>query len=171
MIKYDSSQGEKIMNITIEYAYDRLDIIKTLFREYADALGIDLQFQDFENELLKLPDKYALDDGRLYIAYVDGEVAGCIGLRRFDDTRCELKRLYIRPPFRHLGLGKQLSLRIIYDARQIGYRYILLDTLSSMTPAMNLYQKLGFEEISAYYHNPIKEAVYILQKSSMICFH
>ena len=62
--------------------------------------------------------------------------------------------------FRSLGLGKQLSLRIIHDARQIGYRHILLDTLSSMTPAMNLYQKLGFEEISAYYHNPIKEAVY-----------
>ncbi|MDP2813747.1 MAG: GNAT family N-acetyltransferase [Erysipelotrichaceae bacterium] len=148
------------MNITIEYAYDRLDIIRTLFREYAGSLGIDLQFQDFENELLKLPDKYALDDGRLYIASVDGEVAGCIGLRRLDDTRCELKRLYIRPPFRHLGLGAMLSLRVIHDARQIGYHHILLDTLSSMTPAMNLYQKLGFREIPAYYHNPIEEAVY-----------
>ena len=148
------------MNITIEYAYDRLDIIRTLFREYTDSLGIDLQFQDFESELLKLPGKYALDDGRLYIAYVDGEVAGCIGLRRFDETRCELKRLYIRPPFRHLGLGKLLSMRIIHDARQIGYHHILLDTLSSMTPAINLYQKLGFEKIPAYYHNPIEEAVY-----------
>ncbi len=148
------------MNITIEYAYDRLDIIRTLFREYANSLSIDLQFQDFEKELLRLPDKYALDDGRLYIAYVDGNVAGCIGLRRFDVTRCELKRLYIRPAFRHLGLGVLLSLKIIDDARQIGYHQILLDTLSSMTPAMNLYQKLGFKQIPAYYHNPIDNAVY-----------
>ena len=156
------------MNITIENAYDRLDIVKTLFREYADSLGIDLQFQDFENELLKLPDKYALDDGRLYIAYVDGEVAGCISLRRFDTNQCELKRLYIRPPFRHLGLGTLLTLRIINDARQIGYHQILLDTLSSMTPAMSLYQKLGFTKIPAYYHNPIHEAVYFCMDLNQI---
>ena len=148
------------MNIVIEYAYERLDIIRTLFREYANSLGVDLQFQDFENELNRLPDKYALDDGRLYIAYVNDEVAGCIGLRRFDANRCELKRLYIRPAFRHLGLGVLLSQKVITDARQIGYDKILLDTLSSMTPAMNLYKKLGFQEISAYYHNPIEEAVY-----------
>lgn len=148
------------MNIIIEHAYDRLEIVRTLFGEYADSLGIDLQFQDFENELSRLPDKYALHDGRLYIAFVDGEVAGCIGLRRFDSTRCELKRLYIRPAYRHLGLGAQLSLKIIDDARLIGYHQILLDTLSSMTPAMNLYQKLGFRQIPAYYHNPIKDAVY-----------
>jgi ribosomal protein S18 acetylase RimI-like enzyme len=148
------------MNIVIEYAYERLDIIRTLFREYANSLGVDLQFQDFENELNRLPDKYALDDGRLYIAYVNDEVAGCIGLRRFDANRCELKRLYIRPAFRHLGLGVMLSQKVITDARQIGYDKILLDTLSSMTPAMNLYKKLGFQEISAYYHNPIEEAVY-----------
>ena len=92
------------MNITIEYAYDQLDVIKILFGEYVESLGIDLQFQDFENELSHLPDKYALEDGRLYIAWVDGLPAGCIGLRRFDDTRCELKRLYIRPAYRHLGL-------------------------------------------------------------------
>lgn len=160
------------MNITIEYAYDKLDIIRTLFREYSDSLGIDLQFQAFEKELANLPDKYALDDGRLYIAYVDGEVAGCIGLRRFDDTRCELKRLFIREEFRHLGLGQQLSLRVIDDARQIGYQQILLDTLSTMTPAMNLYRKLGFSQIAAYYHNPINEAVYfgldLSQKDSIV---
>jgi N-acetylglutamate synthase-like GNAT family acetyltransferase len=93
------------MNISIEYAYEQLDIIRSLFKEYVDFLGIDLQFQDFEKELENLPDKYALEDGRLYIAYVDGEVAGCIGLRRFDDTRCELKRLFIREPYRKHGLG------------------------------------------------------------------
>jgi ribosomal protein S18 acetylase RimI-like enzyme len=160
MIKYESLNKEIPMNITIEYAYDRLDIIKVLFGEYVDSLGIDLQFQDFENELARLPDKYALDDGRLYIAWVDGHPAGCIGLRRFDETRCELKRLYIRPAYRHLGLGQRLSQKVIGDARQIGYHQILLDTLSSMTPAMNLYQKLGFKQIPAYYHNPIEEAVY-----------
>jgi putative acetyltransferase len=160
MIKYESLNKELTMNITIEYAYDRLDVIKILFGEYVESLGIDLQFQDFENELSRLPDKYALEDGRLYIAWVDGLPAGCIGLRRFDDTRCELKRLYIRPAYRYLGLGQRLSQKVIDDARQIGYQQILLDTLSSMTPAMNLYQKLGFKEISAYYHNPIEEAVY-----------
>jgi ribosomal protein S18 acetylase RimI-like enzyme len=148
------------MNITIDYAYEKLDIIRTLFKEYAQSLGIDLQFQAFEKELANLPDKYALEDGRLYIAYVDGEVAGCVGLRRFDANRCELKRLYIREKYRHLGLGQQLSLKVIDDARQIGYQQILLDTLSTMTPAMNLYRKLGFRQIAAYYNNPIREAVY-----------
>ncbi|PKM64330.1 MAG: GNAT family N-acetyltransferase [Firmicutes bacterium HGW-Firmicutes-20] len=148
------------MNITIDYAYEKLDIIRTLFKEYAQSLGIDLQFQAFEKELANLPDKYALEDGRLYIAYVDGEIAGCVGLRRFDANRCELKRLYIREKYRHLGLGQQLSLKVIDDARQIGYQQILLDTLSTMTPAMNLYRKLGFRQIAAYYNNPIREAVY-----------
>jgi ribosomal protein S18 acetylase RimI-like enzyme len=148
------------MNITIEYAYDKLEFIRILFQEYAEGLGIDLQFQDFEKELQRLPDKYALDDGRLYIAYVNNEIAGCVGLRRFDDHRCELKRLYIRPAFRNQGLGQLLSLRIIEDARKIGYKQILLDTLSSMEGAMHLYKKLGFTQISAYYHNPIEEAVY-----------
>ena len=148
------------MNISIEYAYEQLDIVRTLFKEYVDFLGIDLQFQSFEKELENLPDKYALEDGRLYIAYVDGEVAGCIGLRRFDDTRCELKRLFIREAYRKHGLGLRLSQQVIDDARQIGYQQILLDTLASMTPAMNLYQKLGFRQVSAYYHNPISDAVY-----------
>jgi ribosomal protein S18 acetylase RimI-like enzyme len=148
------------MNITIEYAYDKLEFIRILFQEYAEGLGIDLQFQDFEKELQRLPDKYALDDGRLYIAYVNNEIAGCVGLRRFDDHRCELKRLYIRPAFRNQGLGQLLSLRIIEDARKIGYKQILLDTLSSMEGAMHLYKKLGFTQISAYYHNPIEETVY-----------
>ncbi len=148
------------MNITIEHAYDHLDIIRTLFTEYAAGLNIDLQFQDFKRELDRLPDKYALPDGRLYIATVDGMIAGCVALRRFDKTRCELKRLYVREPFRHQGIGRDLSLKVIGDAKEIGYGQILLDTLSSMESAMNLYQSLGFRQIEAYYHNPIENAVY-----------
>ncbi len=148
------------MNISITTAYDQLDDVRTLFREYASGLNIDLQFQDFEHELDCLPDKYALGDGRLYLAWVDDQLAGCVGLRRFDDTRAELKRLYVRPKFRHMGLGQLLSHKVIDDARMIGYHQVLLDTLASMTPAMYLYQKLGFRQIDAYYHNPIRDAVY-----------
>lgn len=148
------------MNISITTAYDQLDDVRTLFREYALGLNIDLQFQDFEHELDCLPDKYAFGDGRLYLAWVDDQLAGCVGLRRFDETRAELKRLYVRPQFRHLGLGQLLSKKVIDDARDIGYQQILLDTLASMKPAMNLYEKLGFSQIDAYYHNPIEDAVY-----------
>ncbi len=142
-------------------AYDRLDDLKLLFTEYVQGLNIDLHFQNYEEEFNSLPGKYAEPAGRLYIAYVGGQPAGCVALRRFAATRCEMKRLYVRPRYRGLKLGRTLAEQVIADARSIGYTEMLLDTLSSMQSAMALYTRLGFVEIAPYYPNPIEGTHYL----------
>ena len=149
--------------IVLEPAYEERETVRTLFKEYAVSLGIDLCFQDFDEELQTLPGKYALPDGRLYIARVDGLVAGCVGLRRFDLTRCEMKRLYVRPQSRGKGVGRLLVERIVADALAMGYAAMLLDTLQSLPEALALYRANGFVEIGAYCHNPQPDVVYMVK--------
>ncbi len=145
----------------IVLAYDSLEDIRKLFREYADSLGIDLCFQSFDDELNTLPGRYALPEGRLYIAY-DGETAaGCIALRPLDGGLGEMKRLYVRPAYRKTGLGETLARQIVSDAASVGYGHIVLDTLETMKPAVALYRKLGFEVVEPYYDNPVPGAVYM----------
>ena len=146
--------------IEIKAAYDNLDAVRDLFREYAKGLGDDLCFQDFEHELSTLPGKYARPKGRLYLAYDQGEAIACIALRPIDERIGEVKRLYVKPTHRRQGLSKILVERIIDDARSLGYKRLVLDTLNTMTPAMNLYKSLGFVEIEAYYPNPLEGATY-----------
>ena len=146
--------------IEIKAAYDNLDAVRDLFREYAKGLGVDLCFQDFEQELSTLPGKYARPKGRLYLAYDQGEAIACIALRPIDERIGEVKRLYVKPTHRRQGLSKILVERIIDDARSLGYKRLVLDTLNTMTPAMNLYKSLGFVEIEAYYPNPLEGATY-----------
>ena len=148
------------MGYEIKSAYDRLDEVRTLFKEYHKMLEVDLCFQDFEEELLTLPGKYATPDGRLYVILIEGKLAGCIGLRRYDETRCEMKRLFVRPQFRGLRLGKILAEKIIQDAKDIGYEEMVLDTLSSLESAVYMYRKMGFEEVEPYYDNPLKDVLY-----------
>ena len=144
---------------------DLLDPARTILREYAASLNIDLCFQDFEAELAALPGQYALPHGQLLLAYVDGELAGCGGLRAFADSdyanACEMKRLYVRPAFRRFGLGRTLAQALLDEARQAGYSAMLLDTLDEMESARELYASLGFEEIPPYYFNPIPGAHYL----------
>lgn len=139
-----------------------LDLIRTLFREYAQTLPITLDFQGFEEELICLPGKYANPEGRLFVAIVEGEVVGCVALRRFDATRGELKRLYVRPAYRHRGIAQALTLKIIAEAKAIGYEALVLDTLRSMTTAIRFYTAMGFHEIEAYYPNPHETAYFAL---------
>ncbi len=146
--------------IEIKAAYDNLDAIRDLFREYANGLGVDLCFQDFEQELSTLPGKYARPKGRLYLAYDEGEAIACIALRPIDERIGEVKRLYVKPTHRRQGLSKILVERIIRDASSLGYKRLVLDTLNTMTPAMNLYRSLGFVETEAYYPNPLEGATY-----------
>ena len=136
-----------------------------IFREYALALGVDLCFQDFNAELANLPGDYRAPHGALFTALVDGQLAGCCALRPLDSAdypnACEMKRLYVRPAFRGLGLGRQLVEITLDCARTAGYSYVFLDTLSDMEAARALYEDLGFEEIPPYYHNPIAGAHYL----------
>lgn len=146
--------------IEIKAAYDNLDAVRSLFRHYVHELGVDLNFQDFERELSSLPGKYAEPKGRLYLAYDQEEAIACIALRPFEDNVGEVKRLYVDPSYRRQGISKILAEYIIEEARKIGYQRLVLDTLNTMTPAMNLYKALGFVEIEAYYSNPLEGATY-----------
>lgn len=133
-------------------------IVKQLFIEYAQWLGFDLCFQGFESELASLPGKYSPPDGRLYLAMADHTAVGCAGLRKIADGECEMKRLYLRPESRGLGLGKMLIEQMINDALAIGYKKMLLDTYPpKMGQAVNLYREYGFTETEPYYDNPHKD--------------
>lgn len=116
--------------------------------------------QGFERELAALPGCYAQPDGRLLLAVDGAENAGCVALRPLSNGGCEMKRLYVRPSHRSQGIGRQLALAIIEEARKIGYRKMKLDTISTMAEAIALYRSLGFRETEPYTHNPIPGAVF-----------
>jgi len=164
-----------------------IEAARAIFRDYAASLGIDLQFQNFDAELAALPREYAEPRGALLLALVDAahvkeaagrqaptlqradatlaHVAGCCALRPLDTAdyanAAEMKRLYVRPGFRGLGLGRQLVEATLDAARSAGYACVLLDTLDDMESARALYEDLGFEEVPPYYHNPIAGAHYL----------
>jgi len=136
--------------ITIAPA-DDLTIVRELITEYANSLGVDLSFQDLDHELSTLESFYEL----ILLARDADRAAGCVALRRIDDEICEMKRLYVRPAFRGINLGRELATRIVDAARERGYKRMRLDTLPSMTAAIPLYYALGFVEIEPYRFNPI----------------
>ena len=138
---------------------------RLIFEEYAQQLGIDLCFQNFDAELADLPGDYAQPQGALLLVLVDEELAGCCAMRPLVTSdypnACEMKRLYVRNSHRRMGLGRQLADAILDAARIAGYHHMLLDTLTEMESARALYQDLNFEEIPPYYHNPIAGAHYL----------
>jgi putative acetyltransferase len=137
-------------------------VVRKLFREYARWLDFDLCFQGFEEELTTLPGRYAPPRGGLWLAEVGDAPVGVVGLRPLEAHVCELKRLWVRAPFRGLGLGRRLTETAIAAARLYGYRAMRLDTVGPrMTAAQALYGRLGFIEIPPYYHNPQPEVSYL----------
>lgn len=134
---------------------DDIALARSLFLEYATSLGIDLSFQNFENEVAGLPGAYVPPQGHLLIAFDVSHPIGCVALRQIDQETAELKRLYVRPEGRGRGAGRLLAMKAIELARTAGYLRIRLDTLPTMTRAAGLYASLGFAVIPAYRHNPV----------------
>jgi ribosomal protein S18 acetylase RimI-like enzyme len=137
-----------------------IEDIKILFREYELYLNVDLCFQGFDEEISALPGKYLPPGGELLTAVDAKKVLGCVGLRKLDKGVCEMKRLFVRPEARGIGLGKKLALNIIAKARELGYFSMKLDTLDSLKKAVSLYESLGFKRIEPYYKNPLPGALY-----------
>ncbi|KAM9970535.1 hypothetical protein ACTFIR_002394 [Dictyostelium discoideum] len=183
------------MVVKIVEAYEKVDQVKILFKEYVEWLNIDLSFQNFSEEFNSLPGKYSIEnDGRLYIAYSDESLAGCVGLRKINieinenknqqvshetstiiikneqqqqqqqqQKICEMKRLFVKSEFRGLKIGKLLVERLINDAKEQNYDYMVLDTLKTLTTAISIYKSFGFIEFDPYYYNPNSNDVTFLK--------
>ena len=156
------------MKTEIILVYDNNEEIKELFKEYTEMLVENdpnfakyLEIQNYDSELEHLSDKYGLPDNRLYIVKVEDQAAGCIALRKIDDENCEMKRLYVKPEFRGHNIANKLVEMIIYDAKTIGYKSMLLDTLPFLERAINLYRKFGFYEIESYNNSPMDTSIYM----------
>jgi len=140
---------------------DDFPTVRALFREYQEAIGVSLCFQDFEAELAGLPGAYASPAGCLLLAW-DGPVPiGCVAVRPIEPGICELKRLYLRPGSRGSGLGRALAVAAIERSAVAGHRKMRLDTLSTMVEAQGLYRSLGFEEIAPYNDHPVAGTLYM----------
>ena len=140
---------------------NELDYTRTLFREYAAYLDLDLSFQDFEGELTGLPGAYSRPGGLLLLAYDGDRPVGSVGVRPMAPRVCELKRMYVRPTHRGRGVGRELAGRALAFAAGAGYSIMRLDTLTRLDQAAALYRSLGFVEIPPYYDNPIPDALYM----------
>jgi ribosomal protein S18 acetylase RimI-like enzyme len=142
-----------------------LEVIRDLFRTYEQELEENLCFQRFDEELKDPLKKYGPPAGALLLAYWNNETAGCIAFTPMPQgATCEMKRLYVKPAYRKYGIGKQLVLQLIQLAIERGYTTMRLDTLEKLQPAIRLYEQLGFERITAYYNNPLPDAVYMEKK-------
>ena len=137
---------------------EQLKDTRRLFEEYSNYLNIDLEFQDFEEELNNLPGEYKPPHGCILLAFYNSNLAGCVALRKFEDKICEMKRLYVKPQFRNRGFGNSLVKALIDKAIKIGYKYMRLDTLPFMKEAISLYKSLGFKEMKPYRYNPFRGA-------------
>lgn len=149
-------------DVTIVEAATRADYAlgRALFEEYARTIDVDLCFQNFAAELDKISVMYAPPAGALLLATVGSETAGCVGLRKLRDDICEMKRLYVRPPFRGKHLGRRMAEDIARRARELGYRTLVLDTLGTMEAAQGLYMSMGFTPAMSYCVNPLPNVKY-----------
>jgi carbonic anhydrase len=155
------ASGTTILSFVGTGDVEQLRRTRDLFEEYAASVGVDLCFQSFDEELATLPGNYAPPQGRLLLASHDGSPAGCVGFRRIEAGVCEMKRLYVRPALRGLGIGHLLVDRIIDEAVDAGYVRMRLDTLPSMEAAQELYRARGFREIPPYTRNPVPGALFL----------
>lgn len=144
------------MTIEIVTSGANLDHVRSLLKEYADWLNVDLSFQDFDRELRELPGDYVAPDGTLLLCTHETHPVGCVAVRRWDSQTAEMKRLYVRPQYHGRGYGLILAQHAVDWARDAGYARMLLDTMPQMTQAQRLYERLGFRDVQPYRFNPVQ---------------
>jgi ribosomal protein S18 acetylase RimI-like enzyme len=139
-----------------------LAAVGALFDAYAASIGVDLSYQDFQAERAGLPGKYAPPGGDLLLGRTpSGTALGCVALRPLSGPVCEMKRLYVSPEARGLGLGAALTEAVVGVASRLNYRELRLDTLPTMRTAIALYERLGFTRIEPYYATPVAGTVFL----------
>ena len=139
---------------------DYLDQVKELIIEYTKRLGRDLYFQNIDEELENPAKKYTAPEGELLVAVEKKKVIGMVAYHRHSKSRCEMKRLYVKPEYRENKLGKKLVLEILEYAKKAGYKEMVLGTIIPLQVAIHLYKKVGFVEREAYYHNLMDDVLY-----------
>jgi ribosomal protein S18 acetylase RimI-like enzyme len=149
------------MNTAIEPAYNELDTVRILFKEYSQIPGAEQCFVSFEKELRTLPGEYGSPKGRLYLAYYDNKAAGCIAVRPVNSDTCEIKRLYVRPEFRGHEIGRLLLEKSMSDSKRMGYGKICLETLPTMRAAISIYESPGFKQIKSYLPGTKISSIYL----------
>lgn len=140
------------------YSAESLKGVRRLFKEYEDALGFKLSFQNFKKELSSLPGEYCPPKGCIILAMGNGRIVGCVAVRKISGETAEMKRLYVKPRHRGKGVGELLAKEAMGQAKLMGYKKMKLDTVSKMIPAIELYKKLGFKECKPYRFNPFDDA-------------
>jgi putative acetyltransferase len=135
--------------------------VLNIWREYVASPSVSLDYQGNEQEFAELPGKYAAPDGRILLAHRVGQIEGCIALRKVDISICEMKKLYVRPRARGLGLGQKLVQRLINEAREIGYQEMRLDVLAEFRSARKIYQSLGFVAAEPVSFNPVPDTSFL----------
>lgn len=150
-----------MLMVTHAQSADEIETARALMREYQQRLGVDLSFQGFENELEGLPGSYAPPSGRLLLAWHEQTAVGCVALQRVTNLRAEMKRLYVPPSARGLGVARRLVSQLLTEAQAIGYCEVVLDTLPTMNEAQRLYEQFGFRDIEPYRPNPIAGTRYL----------
>ncbi len=152
-----------VLQIIPASSFDDIATVRVLLREYQTLLGVDLSFQDFESEVRTLPGAYAPPGGRLLLATHNDIPVGCVALREVGGARAEMKRLFVRPGTRGLGVGKALVSQVLNEALAIGYAEVVLDTLPTMVEAQRLYEQFGFQDTAPYRPNPIPGSRYLVK--------
>lgn len=152
----------------VVFGYDYPEEMRALFSEYTAMLVKEdpsfqsyLDIQHYDAEIQDLTVKYGLPHGRLYLVRIAGQAAACIALRRLDSERCEMKRLYVRPAYRKQHIARHLVEQLIADARELGYKHMLLDTLPFLEVAIRMYRNLGFYDIPCYNDSPLDHTIYL----------
>ena len=161
MGKFNLLKEPIMIEIIPATSVEHFKITRKLFMEYADSLGFDLEFQDFGHELATLEQEYAPPQGCILLARDSGKIVGCVALRLFEVSICEMKRLYVIPARQGQGVGRLLAREVIAQARKAGYKKMRLDTIASMQAARGLYESLGFCRIGPYRYNPIEGTTYM----------